>query len=162
MAYIPDLTPCRYFPLDPQGKLIAVGWLDRRYPYPRGTVPQEVIQGLWRGWWEPFRAMGYHQCEFCEWEDPRIRIGCHVSQRNLFIPGDQRVYVAPELILHYIEDHCYCPPRRFQEAVLACPDSYSQEYFERLERNGPKSLRKYITWAVFQRRRLARKSDRLS
>jgi len=36
------------------------------------------------------------------------------------------------MILHYIEKHGYHPPQAFQEAVLACPPTDSEAYFELL------------------------------
>jgi len=46
---------------------------------------------------------------------------------NLFVPGTGIVYVAPKLILHYIDAHEYQPPAEFCDAVLACPPMGSVE-----------------------------------
>lgn len=40
------------------------------------------------------------------------------------------VYVAPELILHYIEAHLYKPPDEFINAVLRSPDQNSSAYLD--------------------------------
>jgi hypothetical protein len=45
------------------------------------------------------------------------------------------VYVAPELIIHYIEEHRYLPPPAFCGAVVACPPINSAVYFQALRRN---------------------------
>jgi len=63
---------------------------------------------------------------------------------NLFVPGAGHVYVAPELILHYIDEHQYQPPRNFCDAVLACPPMGSTEYFESLRRNSSGDFRKHV------------------
>jgi hypothetical protein len=60
---------------------------------------------------------------------------------NLFVPGAGLVYVAPELILHYIDAHQYQPPRAFCDAVLACPPMGSAEYLEALRRNASGDFR---------------------
>jgi hypothetical protein len=39
------------------------------------------------------------------------------------------VYVAPELVVHYIESHGYQPPEEFIAAVMACPPQESAEFF---------------------------------
>jgi len=59
---------------------------------------------------------------------------------NLFVPGRGCVYVAPELILHYIVAHEYFPPKVFQAAVLSCPKMRSIAYFKAILKNGPRGL----------------------
>jgi hypothetical protein len=39
----------------------------------------------------------------------------------LGVPGRTVLYVAPEMILHYVTDHRYLPPAEFVEAVTTCP-----------------------------------------
>jgi hypothetical protein len=55
---------------------------------------------------------------------------------NLFVPGKKCVYVAPELVLHYIDAHDYSPPKVFQKAVLACPRMLSRDYLHAVVKNG--------------------------
>lgn len=49
---------------------------------------------------------------------------------NLYIPSADCVYVAPSLIVHYIEAHGYRPPDSFCRAVLDCPPNTQRCYFE--------------------------------
>jgi hypothetical protein len=51
---------------------------------------------------------------------------------NLWVPGNDVIYVAPELILHYIQEHRYRPPDEFISAVLRCPDPKTQQYLDAL------------------------------
>jgi len=79
--------------------------------------------------WQPAVAGGAHRCEFCpSRSDGRFTGG----SRNIWIPAESIVYVAPELVLHYIEAHAYCPPDGFIAAVLACPQQGSDAYRERM------------------------------
>ena len=48
--------------------------------------------------------------------------------RNVWIPAANAVYIAPEMILHYIRGHSYRPPDEFVEAVLVAPDQGSEDY----------------------------------
>ena len=51
------------------------------------------------------------------------------------------IYVAPELIAHYIDAHEYRPPDEFVESVLKCPRMSTKEYFKALRRSGWKFKR---------------------
>jgi hypothetical protein len=77
--------------------------------------------------------MGPHFCDFC-------RISTVGGVANLFIPGEGVLYVAPELIVHYVDAHEYAPPIEFQRAVLACPPMRSAAYFKAILANGPKGF----------------------
>jgi len=46
----------------------------------------------------------------------------------VIIPSTTCLYLAPELIVHYAEEHAYAPPAEFIEAVLACPEQSSDAY----------------------------------
>ena len=41
-------------------------------------------------------------------------------------------FVVPELIVHYIEAHCYLPPQEFIAAVMQCPPQGCAEFFQLL------------------------------
>lgn len=99
----------------------AIGWLDATRPFTRGSMAIDFVDKLHTlsllcdeselalGW--PI-MMGIHTCEFCEEFS---------ASGNLGIPGDGVLYVAPEMIAHYVIEHGYAPPREFVEAVLRCP-----------------------------------------
>ena len=38
------------------------------------------------------------------------------------------LFVAPEMVVHYIEEHGYSPPAEFVEAVLRAPLPDTEEY----------------------------------
>ena len=60
-----------------------------------------------------------------------------IGFKNVFVPGDAKIYVAPELILHYIDQHGYAPPAEFQQAVLDCPTMRSVPYLQAILRPWP-------------------------
>jgi hypothetical protein len=49
---------------------------------------------------------------------------------NVFVPAGDVVFVAPSLLLHYIDSHEYQPPSEFQRAVKACPPMKSMAYLK--------------------------------
>jgi hypothetical protein len=143
-----DLTPCNYFPLDAGGKFIAVGWLEPDRFYPQGSLEKEFVDklaDLLVNPWQPCVAMGYHRCGFCRLSGGPSSFRNGVSNvemgvSNLFVPGDGFLYVAPSLILHYMDAHGYSPPAEFHAAVMACPVMRSMEYLKAILKNGPKGI----------------------
>lgn len=132
MTFYRDLEPCAYFRRRPFCTLRAVGWLSASEDYPRGEIrplERERLDALLPACWDPFGPYyrGQHSCEHCS--------GAR-GQRNLFVPGEGLVFVAPELILHYIDEHSYLPPRSFVDAMLACPEMGSALYTSALIREG--------------------------
>lgn len=110
----------------------AVGWLSRDHVFATGGVPPEFLEVLrehLRDPWQPVFSMGVHRCEFCPPSKDRRFTG---GSRNVWIPAESVVYVAPELVLHYIEAHAYRPPDEFITAVLDCPQQGSAAYRQRM------------------------------
>ena len=147
MTHFKDLAPCRYFPFDHEGKLIAVGWLEPDFEYTQGEVDPDVVAELCNlcvDPWEPAVLMGWHDCGFCRFTtgtraftyNHTVTLGIS----NLFIPADGFLYVAPSLILHYIDAHGYAPPQEFCDAVQKCPPMRSMDYLKAILKNGPKGL----------------------
>jgi len=142
MTYYEDLTFCSYFGYNSKMiNLKAIGWLSKGFPYSTGRVPIRLVKKLKRLFknpWEPgFGYLGYHECEFC-------KVRKYQSALNLFIPGEGVIYVSPEGILHYIEVHSYKPPKEFLTAVDKCPQTNSDEYFNRLIAIGGAEFKKRI------------------
>jgi len=117
--------------------------------------------GVVRVPWQPVLACGYHECEICSHDTTNWPPALHprhsdrvliegrtlrVGANNLFVPGDGVVYLAPDLILHYILAHDYLPPRPFLMAVRRCPGSHSAAYRDLIVANGPSYLRDPSYW----------------
>jgi hypothetical protein len=70
-----------------------------------------------------------HHCGLCQFEPPRFT-------SNVFVPFENRIFVAPVAITHYIAAHWYQPPEIFINAVLACPEMNSMQYKKAILANG--------------------------
>lgn len=151
MTYFADLSECTYFGKEFAEKLRAVGWLDGNEVYSKGEVSEaffERLCELLKNPWNPVDFCGVHQCDFCQFSQEFEGISRYkndvikrTSCANLFIPGDGFIYVAPELIAHYIDEHNYSPPEEFCRAVMKCPEMSSIEYAKKMLGNGGKKLR---------------------
>jgi hypothetical protein len=132
--WIEDLSP-----LEGSERMVTVGWLGRGHTYPVGEVPIAVykkLAALLAVPGQPAASGAIQPCELCVYEAERA------GTMNLFVPGEQRVYVAPELILHYLNAHRYQPPEEFCAAVMACPRMGTPEYRQALlTAGGPGVLR---------------------
>lgn len=142
MTYYEDLSACRYFgPTD--ARLVAIGWLDRDHPFPKGQVARPFFESLARlaaNAWQPGVPAGRHRCELCLFTGGPIEVHfadstISVGMTNLFVPANDGVYVAPSLVVHYIDAHGYLPPGEFQRAVEACPPMRSMEYLKAITRH---------------------------
>lgn len=133
MAYFPDLTTSS--PVLSGDTIRAVGWLERAYGYPTGKVtgPSRFLRNLLairlgarHAQSIPFLSdsMGTHECDFCSG---------HHDTGELFVPFGSLLYVAPTMIVHYVQVHDYLPPLEFVKAVNNCPLPSSPEYREALQ-----------------------------
>ena len=129
MAYYRDLTPYEYAGAEPQLDILNVGWLSCGQPLNTGFSDSSFVDALRRLVAHPTNLFrGQHFCEFCP--PPLVKR----SERGTPIldlkpgtygNGEIRVrcdngvtLVAPVLILHYVIEHHYLPPRQFVDAVL--------------------------------------------
>ena len=148
MTHFADLSPCSYFPCDAANKLVAVGWLESGCDYTRGFVSEAFFARLTKllvNPWQAVATIGWHDCAFCRFSSgPRqftynnttITLGIN----NLFVPADDCIFVAPSLIVHYIDAHEYSPPQIFQDAVMACPEMRSMAYLKSIRKHAPKGM----------------------
>jgi hypothetical protein len=148
----PDLTALQMPPFIEFSNLIAVGWLEPGHDYRRGEVDAEFVgklADLLVDPWQPAIAMGRHQCGFCRLTggptsirltNPGSSSVVQVGVTNVWIPADGFLYVAPSLVLHYIDAHGYSPPLEFQAAVMACPPMRQMDYLKAILKNGPKGI----------------------
>lgn len=140
--HIPDLELCRYHtgPFDAENwsvPLRAIGWLEYPHHFNSGATPSGLVARLQmlvkqaRTAYSHYNFRGGMFCSICK------STGLHSpgpiwSQENIFVPGNEAVYVAPGGIVHYVEVHSYFPPEEFIDAVLRCPDCGSSEYRDAL------------------------------
>lgn len=105
-------------------RLCAVGWLEKP-GFPTGRVSDGCIEALVAA--HPERifsdgSRGTHACALCGREMPQVRWqGRTVRLRghgHYLVVTEQTVYMAPELLLHYIRAHRYRPPQEFVEATM--------------------------------------------
>ncbi len=137
MAFYRDLEPCDYFRKRFSG-LLAVGWLSSTESYAQGEVDESDLRrlrALVDDCWQPFYFRGSHACEFC---------GRERGTKNLFVPGAGLVFVAPEMIVHYVEEHSYTPPGVFLETIEACAEMGSAQYFSALVEQGGRELAEFL------------------
>jgi hypothetical protein len=94
----------------------AVGWLCRYFPFSKGPTSTVFRQRLQDLCWSPSRlTRGCHQCEFCSGQ-------AAVGNGEIDVRGhDRKIYVAPAMVIHYVEAHEYCPPDVFIQAVERLP-----------------------------------------
>ncbi|MDP3655280.1 MAG: hypothetical protein Q8R67_26770 [Rhodoferax sp.] len=135
MAHIPDLSPCNYLPLSCEA-LLSVGWLEHGSQFVQGAVSETFftkLKELCKSPWEPVVSLGIHHCSLCQFESPGFTA-------NVFVPFENRIFVAPVAIVHYIAAHWYQPPEIFIRAVLECPEMNSMQYKKAILANGGRSL----------------------
>ena len=139
-----DLSECDYFGEEYAGILTAIGWLQNGREFSTGTISNDAYFKLLEFKKKPWTfAMfcGFHQCDLCQFQDEKES---PTGISNIFIPGNGKLYVCPELITHYINSHFYLPPKEFLEAVDLCPPQGSMEYLKKMLENGGRDLVKLM------------------
>jgi hypothetical protein len=130
LAYYPDLTAYEYYP--GEGHMLNVGWLSKEAVFPRGPVPMAFAHELELLTELPVElTRGCHVCEFCERSEELIKLIKEFPQYEAVwemfrcgngeihvADGSGAIYCAPTLVLHYVSEHQYQPPREFVDAVL--------------------------------------------
>ena len=126
MAHFPDLSTETQIACAPFVR--AIGWLSATAPYSTGDTPADFVDKLRllaKHWGASTSALGWpvtggpHTCEMC---------GAVRAAGNFGVPAESILYVAPEMVAHYVEAHRYAPPEAFVEAVIRCPPPDTPEY----------------------------------
>jgi hypothetical protein len=124
--YIPDLETRS--PVTRGSWVRAIGWLAQNEAVPTGVSPHafaDRLRHLCSASFQSAEALGWpvaaglHVCELC---------GAFQAGGNIGIPGPGVLFVAPEMIHHYVSAHAYRPPDEFVLAVLSCPEPGSEAY----------------------------------
>lgn len=143
MAYLEDMSPCTYF--DPwSDRLTSVGWLVPEKEFATGDVSKEFFEALFsmlKKPWQPFAFAGHEPCRFCRFTHGMTTLRYHgeevsVGTNNLFVPNGERAFVAPSLIIHYVDSHMYRPPAEFQAAVLRASSRSAMELYRQMKSIG--------------------------
>ncbi|MEU2909365.1 DUF7919 family protein [Streptomyces massasporeus] len=124
MTYYRDLSPYSY---DESARdMLNVGWLAREHSYPSGVVDERVVSALkiLSATYDN-QMRGIHHCEFCDTDRPFVLGGpgmdtdVWLGSAEIRVEGvDGTLYAAPNLVIHYITEHHYCPPEEFCRAAL--------------------------------------------
>ncbi|MCH0561409.1 hypothetical protein [Streptomyces sp. MUM 16J] len=124
MTYYPDMSPYSYD--ETCRDMLNVGWLASNHGYTKGLVDDRVVEALKiLGIAYENQMRGIHHCEFCDAGRPFYLAGPDGETKVLLgsaeiraVGGDGICYAAPNLILHYIVEHQYCPPEEFCQAAV--------------------------------------------
>jgi hypothetical protein len=126
MTFVPDLSESTM--VCAGNHVRAIGWLSKDHDYATGNSTIEFASRLaeicddWSVCAKELGfgfLMGWHTCEFC---------GRFRATGNIGVPAGDLLYVAPEMIHHYVTIHRYSPPPEFVDAVMACPAPRTSEY----------------------------------
>lgn len=93
----------------------SVGWLGDTVPS-TGALPLNAIEALRTLFAKTLHDdgdMGEHECQICQ---------RYAGRGEIWLEHGDFRYVAPAMILHYCEMHCYLPPKEFVDALLQWAD----------------------------------------
>ncbi|WP_217561224.1 hypothetical protein [Streptomyces sp. GbtcB6] len=124
MTHYSDLSLYDFdFYSEPEG--LTVGWLEGDQEFTTGDVSADDLAILADiGRLKQKKSRGYHYCTICTEktdryaESPRFGTRYQLGSAEIRVVSDDgTLYVAPNLIIHYISDHGYLPPAEFISAV---------------------------------------------
>lgn len=115
--------------------LVAVAWLGDQVERSGTESPSAFIERLFDHHTDAYifndSTCGWHTCEIClkannndhkkvtfpdvSWQGRELQV---VGRGHHLVRYNNKVYICPELILHYLLDHQYQPPVEFVEAVI--------------------------------------------
>jgi hypothetical protein len=130
LVYFPDMHRGSGWFTQDDKEYIYVGWLDDLHSFPTGeldTVIREKIRALCNS--PEILYAGFHTCAFCpepgnpeeKYQVFRLRQSGLGSGDILLRNSDGSCFVAPNLLIHYVEVHGYLPPAPFLDAGVNYP-----------------------------------------
>ena len=123
--YFVDLSPYTYLNRPPDPNLVTIGWLDAEHEFPKGKVPNDVLEKILALCFIPVnQTRGFHLSAFLsspslssyivDYKGKKMGLG----SAEIRVKGKNgKTYAAPNLIYHYIKDCGYLPPPAFVDAV---------------------------------------------
>lgn len=138
--YYSDLSPSYYNVTynDKPARVLNVGWLEKGQPYSQGETTEKFRRKLLDFCLKvDYTTFGIHECDFCEDESERVAKATinqgydrlRLGSSEILVCGQENIlYLAPDLIYHYVVDHDYQPPDEFIQSVLSSPLPDTTEY----------------------------------
>jgi hypothetical protein len=118
--YFPDLTP--YADYDrPDHRIFRVGWLEKSEPFETAQPPEGLVESLQKQL--PFRVLrtrGWFKCHLCKRRE-YLQLDEYkqtLGGAEIWIENGQVTYACPDMIIHYVDDHHYKPPKAFLTALM--------------------------------------------
>lgn len=135
MAYFNDLTIYNYTE-NTNYPAVNIGWLEDGHEFNKGEVPKRFVLLLWeyikvpinrmRGVHQNITLDGGHKIFVAQNQGYSITLGS--AEIRVMDADSNIVYAAPNLILNYILNHQYLPPKSFIDAVIDGPKPNSDSY----------------------------------
>jgi hypothetical protein len=126
--YYPDLSTYHHELPYELPTVLCVGWLDPSHPFLTGDCPGGFLHRMTQLTRQRTASFDLHvnvtrgiePCCLC---GDIVQIGeggsaIMLGMSELWIPGGSVWYAAPSLIIHYISEHRYLPPKEFIKAVF--------------------------------------------
>ena len=141
MTYYPDLTEYEYIEKNDEYSCVNIGWLSAEKHFDKGVLPFSIIEKI-----EQFSqyminvTRGFHDCELFSDKDVRLydladkSILLGSAEVRIF-SNEPIIYAAPNLLIHYVTEHGYLPPKKFIDAIQNGPLPDSQEYRDLLSKH---------------------------
>ncbi|MFW5844963.1 MAG: hypothetical protein ACOCXJ_01925 [Planctomycetota bacterium] len=115
--------------------ILQIGWLDDRHDFRTGAVPPKFMQKLQTLMRMPIKAPDHGlSCRLCS-QSGTLHQCLEYWLRN----HDGKIFVAPGLIYHHINQHQYCPPEPYIDAVLRIG-----AFFKKSQIMSPKDVADFI------------------
>ncbi len=123
--------------------ILQVGWLEENHPFQQGETSDEFKSRLEIFCLNPpWMTLGFHHtCSLCKpslYPSSRMFIDragkVELGSSEIAVPGSNNIlYLAPDLIYHYVNHHDYQPPIKFITAIIESPLPGSLEYKDIIE-----------------------------
>lgn len=142
MAYYKDFSKYEVCPryqmkdTDMVENVINIGWLGEDEDFPKGEVSNEFLMNLWEYYKCPIyktRKIYNNQKLDGYWKFFIATSGerdMHLGRAEIRVVDQKRnvVYASPDLIIHYVINHKYLPPKEFIQAVIEGPKPNTEEF----------------------------------
>ncbi len=114
-------------------EVLCVGWLDKKHPFKQKVTNEKYIEKLTEIYWgsEVFDSFVniyrcLDTCDLCgtydstKVYDKESRSLISFNEAEIWIPSIKEgvYYASPSVLIHYIQDHQYSPPKEYWNAVM--------------------------------------------